>query len=91
MMLAKQIPDALIELLRYDPATGKLFWIKSPRRGIAPGTEAGKLNRQGYIRVGPGNTCAESSKYRSFFQKPRWLEGRGLEHRKEQMVRSDYR
>lgn len=49
-MQANKIPGELVSLLRYEPETGKLFWRKAPRRGIAANTEAGKLSK-GHLRI----------------------------------------
>ena len=49
-MQANKIPDELVSLLRYEPETGKLFWRRAPRRGIAANTEAGKSSK-GHLRI----------------------------------------
>jgi hypothetical protein len=42
----------LSEYLRYEPDTGKVFWIKKPARKIKVGQEAGSPNTDGYMQVG---------------------------------------
>jgi len=43
--------ERLKELLRYDPDTGKFFWVVSPRKNIKPDTEAGTKDRRGYVII----------------------------------------
>src|SRR5690348_8900862 len=42
----------LKELLRYDPETGKFFWLVRARRRSRIGDEAGSDHGQGYIEIG---------------------------------------
>lgn len=39
------------EFVRYEPQTGKLFWVKSPKRGIEKDSEVGSKNKRGYIET----------------------------------------
>ena len=48
--LANKIPEELLSILRYEPGTGLLFWVRPPRRGIRAGTQAGKYAK-GSLRV----------------------------------------
>lgn len=41
----------LIQLLSYDPSTGKFVWNVAPRRGIAAGTSAGTPRPDGYQKI----------------------------------------
>lgn len=43
--------DELRRLFRYDPHTGKVFWLVGHRRG----REAGTINAEGYVRISIGN------------------------------------
>jgi hypothetical protein len=43
--------DRLKSILRYDPDTGRLFWIAARRNKIQPGSMAGNLNPDGYRRI----------------------------------------
>lgn len=47
------IPSDIMDYLRYDAETGKLYWTAFPHGGSSHlvGTEAGKTNRHGYVRV----------------------------------------
>ena len=49
---AKSLPpiDELRALLRYEPETGKLFWLARRTTSIAAGDEAGSLHN-GYLRI----------------------------------------
>lgn len=41
----------LKECLRYEPETGRFFWIKKLGPRAMPGNEAGSLNQLGYIKI----------------------------------------
>jgi hypothetical protein len=41
----------LLELLDYDKDSGNFTWIKSPRRGVAPGSIAGTPTTKGYRHI----------------------------------------
>jgi len=48
----------LKEVLDYNPNTGVFLWVESPGNGITAGSEAGCLDRKGYIRVRiDGRSC----------------------------------
>jgi hypothetical protein len=50
--------DELRRLFRYDPHTGKVFWLVGHRRG----KEAGTVNLEGYVRISVGNNPARYAK-----------------------------
>ena len=43
-------PPNLHDVLRYDPKTGKFFWLESRGR-VAEGDEAGTPDKDGYIQI----------------------------------------
>lgn len=43
--------DVLRSYLRYEPDTGKLYWLKFASTRALPGWEAGHLEKNGYRRV----------------------------------------
>jgi hypothetical protein len=51
-MAAKPLPpiDFLRKLLRYEPETGKLFWLERRATSVAEGDEAGSFHN-GYLRI----------------------------------------
>lgn len=46
----KGIPEEIREWIRYDKATGKMYWLKSKGKARA-GQEVGTLNKLGYIQM----------------------------------------
>lgn len=50
---SKELPVAILsELLRYEPDTGKIFWIVSRKGHARAGMEAGSRHGKGYIEIG---------------------------------------
>lgn len=45
-------------LLRYEPATGKLIWLVDRPNGVKAGQEAGSVRKDGYRYV-----CVEDQRY----------------------------
>lgn len=43
--------DELRRMLRYEPESGRLYWLVAPSRGVAAGDEAGCLRKDGYVRL----------------------------------------
>jgi len=50
--------DELRRLFRYDPHTGKVFWLVGYRRGRVAGT----ISADGYVRISIGNNPAKYAK-----------------------------
>ncbi len=40
------------DYLRYEPDTGKFYWIKKPSSRISVGSEAGSIGGKGYRQIG---------------------------------------
>lgn len=45
------IPTSVWNFLRYDPESGKLYWVVGRRCHVSAGDEAGSLTRDGYLKV----------------------------------------
>lgn len=45
------IEKLIFEHLKYTPETGKVWWIKHPRRSTANNTEAGNMMQNGYRKL----------------------------------------
>ena len=43
--------ERLKELLHYDPETGILTWLISPRNNVPAGSVAGRIDKKGYVRI----------------------------------------
>lgn len=43
--------ERLLSVLRYEPETGKFFWLIVPRIGVKIGQEAGTKRRDGYVVI----------------------------------------
>jgi hypothetical protein len=43
---------AVVERLKYDPETGLVRWISSPRPAVRAGAEAGRVKDDGYRHIG---------------------------------------
>lgn len=43
--------EQLREVLRYEPDTGRFFWLKKLGPRAMPGNEAGSLNQTGYVKI----------------------------------------
>lgn len=48
----KLLVTDLKSLLRYDPETGKFYWLKDTRSKGKAGHEAGSTNERGYVVIG---------------------------------------
>lgn len=43
--MAKSIPEDIGDYLRYEPETGRFFWIQDVAKNVRAGDEAGAVNR----------------------------------------------
>jgi len=74
-------PPNLHDVLRYDPKTGKFFWLESRGR-VAEGDEAGTPDKDGYIQIRIDGTIYKAHRLAWYFMTDEWLPpGQGLDHR----------
>jgi hypothetical protein len=63
------------ELLSYDLETGKLYWKVFPRRGVKEGSEAGSIDKYGYLRVGFDGVSYKAHRVAHFLMTGHWPDG----------------
>lgn len=62
----------LFQLLSYNPLTGVFRWKVSPNTSIRVGAEAGRVNDDGYVRIGIDGKQYAAHRLAWFFMKGRW-------------------
>lgn len=75
MTLEQQLQDSLT----YDPETGEFFWKLRPKNQTRLGARAGRLDNQGYIRIGFKNSYYLAHRVAWLIMTGSWPTG-GLDH-----------
>jgi len=74
-------PMNLKQLLRYEPKTGKFYWLVSRGR-VAAGSEAGTPDKDGYIQIRIDGTIYKAHRLAWYFMTGKWLPpDQGLDHK----------
>jgi len=60
------------ELLRYDPETGKMYWLVSPSNCVEVGGEAGSKNGRGYWYIAVNRKLYRRSRLAFLWAHGRW-------------------
>lgn len=79
--------EKLLEILRYDPETGKFYW-RVNRKSVKEGDEAGCLNHHGYIRISTCGRQYQAHILAWLYMTGKWPE-KDLDHKN--LLRSDNR
>lgn len=72
-MRTTQVSDEdLKDYLRYEPETGKFFWLRTTNNKNPVGSEAGCLSKNGYIYIGVRNKRILAHRLAIYFTTGRW-------------------
>ena len=71
-MIRKITHSRLCELLRYEPDTGNLIWLVSPKHDVKAGDIAGGMNDDGYIIVKVDGRSYRAHVLAYFYMRKSW-------------------